>query len=93
MNQLSSQFLYYKRNQYALLLSHRTFDCHSSHLFKSFQIIKFFDLVTFHIAIFMYKFQNHLLPATFHSYFTNVTNVHSYNTRLTSKQSYYIPYV
>ena len=32
----------------------------------------------------MYKFQNQLLPATFHSYFTKVTNVHSYNTRLAS---------
>ena len=73
------------------IITFSQFDCHSSPLFKSLKIIKFFDLITLHIAIFMYKFHNKLLPATFHSYFTKITSVHNYNTRLAAKQSYYIP--
>ena len=63
----------------------------SSPLFKSLQVIKFYDLVTFYIATFMYKFHNQLLPTAFHSFFTKVTNIHKYNTRLAAKQSYYLP--
>ena len=52
-----------------------------------------YDLVTFHIATFMYKFHNQLLPTAFHSFFAKVTNIHKYNTRLAAKQSYYLPFV
>ena len=45
------------------------FDSPSSPLFKSLQIIKFFDLVTFYIAAFMYKFHNELLPIAFYLFF------------------------
>ena len=41
----------------------------------------------------MYKFHNQLLPTAFHSFFTKVTNIHKYNTRLAAKQSYYLPFV
>ena len=40
----------------------------------------------------MYKFHSHVLPATFHSFFTKVTSVHNYNTRFAAKHSYYLPY-
>ena len=56
-------------------------------LFKSLPVIKFFDRVTFLIAIFLYKFHNHLLPTTFYSFFTRVKSVHNYNTRFSRKQS------
>ena len=67
-------------------------DSPSSPLFKSLELIKFFDIVLFQIAIFMYKFHNNVLPAVFHSFFTKVTSVHNYNTRLAAKHSYYLPY-
>ena len=41
----------------------------------------------------MYKFHNQLLPTAFHSFFTKVTNIHKYNTRLAAKQSYDLPFV
>ena len=69
------------------------YDSPSSPLFKSLQVIKFYDLVPFHIATFIYKFHNQLLPTAFHSFFTKVTNIHKYNTRLAAKQSYYLPFV
>ena len=40
------------------LITFSRFDEHSSPLFKSLEIIKFLDLVTFHLAIFMYKYHN-----------------------------------
>ena len=41
-------------------------DSHSSPLFKSLGLIKFFDIVLFQIAILMFKFHNNVLPAAFH---------------------------
>ena len=60
-------------------------------LFKSLEIIKFLDLVTFHLAIFMYKYHNQLLPSVFNSFFTKISQIHTYNTKLGAKQSYYLP--
>ncbi len=65
------------------------FDEHSSPLFKQLNIIKIFDLITFHIA--MMKIHNNLLPSIFNTLFTPVNCVHSYNTRSAAKQSNYIP--
>ena len=67
-------------------------DNHSSPLFKSLGLIKFFDIVLLQIAIFMYKFQNNVLPAAFHTFVTKVTSVHNYNSRFAAKPSYYLPY-
>ena len=73
------------------LITFSRFDEHSSPLFKSLEIIKFLDLVTFHLAIFMYH--NQLLPSVFNSFFTKISQIHTYNTRLGAKQSYYLPKV
>ena len=45
---------------------------HSRPLFKSLEIIKFFDLVTFRIATSMHKYDNHLLPSVFLPFFTKI---------------------
>ena len=50
------------------LITFSRFDEHSSPLFNSLEIIKFLDLVTFHLAIFMYKYHNQLLPSVFNSF-------------------------
>ena len=39
----------------------------------------------------MYKFHNKLLPSTFNYFFTRVSKIHNYNTRVASKQSFYLP--
>ena len=69
------------------------FDEHSSPLFKTLNIIKLDDLVSYQIAIFMYKFKNRLLPLVFNNFFTEVSKVHQYNTRSAAKHSYYLPKV
>ena len=54
-------------------------------------VIKLFDEVTFHIAVFMYKFKNQLLPSNFDVFFTSVKETHNYNTRLSSRMTYALP--
>ena len=44
-----------------------------------------------YIASFMYKFHHRLLPSAFDNFFTPIDRIHNYNTRLASKQSYYLP--
>lgn len=73
------------------IMTFSKFDEHSSPLFKLLKIIKIFDLITLHIAMFMFKFHNQLLPSVFHNLFTPVDKIHSYNTRFAAKQSYYLP--
>ena len=68
-----------------------SFDHPSSQLFKSLEILKFPDLVTSVIAIFMFKFHNQLLPSAFQSFFTKLDTVRRYNTRHAAKQSYCLP--
>ena len=73
------------------IITFSSFDHPSSSLYKSLNIIKLPDLVKLTVAIFMYKYHNRLLPTAFQSFFTNVNKVHNYNTRLASKQSFYLP--
>ena len=71
------------------IITFSKFDAHSSSLFKQLNIIKLTDLVNLHVVLFMYKYHNNLLPPTFDNFFTPVCNVHSQNTRLASKLTYY----
>ena len=73
------------------VMTFSNFDHHSSPLFKALEILKISDLVTYLIAIYMYKFHNQLLPGVLVSFFTKVDAVHSYNTRHSAKQTYYSP--
>ena len=64
---------------------------HTSPLFKDLNVIKLFDEVTVHIAFFMYKFKNQLLPTNFNVFFASVKETHNYNTRLSSRMTYALP--
>ena len=60
------------------------FDDHSSPLFKRLQILKFADLITLHMTMFMYKYHQRLLPLSLNDLFTPVHQIHSYNPGLSS---------
>ena len=68
-----------------------SFDEHSNPLFRLLVIMKLSDLVTLHIALFMHKFHNKLLPSYFDNFFNPVLSIHNYNTRSAANQSYYLP--
>ena len=63
---------------------------HSSPLFKTLNIIKLHDLVSYQTAIFMYGFKNRLLPLVFNNFFTEVSEVHQYIRRPAAKQFSYL---
>ena len=64
---------------------------HSSPLFKKLNILKFVDLVQFYNAVFTFDYHTNNLPPVFNHYFTPISNIHHYNTRLASKSSYSLP--
>ena len=74
-----------------LIITFSKFDAHSGTIFKYLTIIKLPDLYVSNIAIFMHKFHHKKLPSAFNHYFTTVNEIHAYNTRLASKQSYSLP--
>ena len=70
------------------LITFSKFDEHTSPLFKITGILKFFDLVTLHISLFMFKFHKKLLPPVFDTYFRTISTIHNYRTRLSSKDAF-----
>ena len=48
------------------------------------------ELVILHNALFMYHYYYNLLPSSFANFFQTVASMHSHNTRLASKSTYYI---
>ena len=73
------------------IITFSSFTEHTSPIFKSLKIVKFFDIVKLITSVFMYKFHRKLLPSIFSNFFTPVRNVHNYNTRLASKSSFVLP--
>ena len=51
---------------------------------------KLTDLVTLYNALLMYNYHHNLLPSSFENFFKTVASIHSYNTRLASKSTYYL---
>ena len=85
------QPLYILQKKAVRFMTFSTFDEHSTPLFRLLEIMKLYDLVTFHIALFMHKFHNNSLPSNFDAFFNSVLNIHNYNTRSAANQSYYLP--
>ena len=54
-----------------------------------FQVLKLKDMVKIEIAKFMFRFKNKMLPIFFDNYFTNLSEIHKYNTRQKAKSGYY----
>lgn len=73
------------------IINFSSYNEHSSPLFKDLNVVKLFDIITFQLAVFMYKFHKKLLPPVFGPYFNSVRMLHNYNTRLSSKMTYTIP--
>ena len=55
-----------------------------------FETVKGKMEVTLHNALLMYNYHHNLLPSSFENFFKTVASIHSYNTRLASKSTYYL---
>ena len=86
---LQSLFILQKRS--IRIITFTKYYEHTSMLFKSLNIIKLIDLVTFHVAVFMKKFYNILLPSVYDDFFRSTSDVHDYNTRFSTSQTFGIP--
>ena len=73
------------------LITFSEFNAHSSPLFFKLEILKFTDVVFLQNALFMHDFHANVIPPVFLDFFNPVSNIHKYNTRLASKNAYYIP--
>ena len=77
------QPLYILQKKAVRIMTFSSFDEHSTPLFRLLAIMKLSDLVTFHIALFMHKFQNKLLPSYFDSFFKVASHPNCDQTDLT----------
>ena len=68
-----------------------SFHEHLSPIFRKLNIIKLDNLISYHIAVFMYRFNNSLLPSAVNALFSKVSEIHHCNTRSAAKQSCYLP--
>ena len=85
--------LFMLRKRAIRLITFSKFDEHTSPLFKTTGILKFFDLVTLHISLFMFNFHKKLLHTVFDTYFRPISTIHNYRTRLSSKYAFSVPRV
>jgi hypothetical protein len=60
---------------------------------KNWKSLSSMILLHFIFALFMMKIHNKLLPPIFNTFVTAVNQVHSYDTRSSAKQFYYLPKV
>ena len=73
------------------LMTFTSFHEPSSPIFRTLNIIKLDDLISYHIAVFMYRLNNSLLPSAFDAFFSKVSEIHHYNTRSAAKRLYCLP--
>ena len=66
---------------------------HTNSTFLALNILKFQDLVFYQNTLFMYDFHSGNLPHIFSTFFSPVSQKHSYNTRLASRSTYSLPKV
>ena len=63
------QNLYITRKKIVRFVTNSARNTHTNPLFKQTKILPFFDQIYFHNAVFMYQFQNSLLPSPFIDFF------------------------
>ena len=66
---------------------------HTSPLFKQLNLLKFTDIVYLKTAMFLHDYFNGKLPEIFDNFFSEISNIHQYNTRLASRSTYSLPQI
>ena len=69
------------------------FDSHTDPIFRDLEVLKFSNVVLFHLGKFMFFFSKGLLPNSFNKMFTLANYIHPYNTSNSSNSNFYIPLV
>ena len=61
----------------------------SKPLFEKYNVLNIFQMYSYELAIFMYKFKHEMLPPSFNGIFASHHETHNYNTR--NKNDFLIP--
>jgi len=86
---LNPIFILQKKLVRIMTFSH--YNAHTNQLFYNLKILKLPDITFLQTALFMFDYYSGNLPETFSNFFTQVHNLHHYNTRLASKLTYTLP--
>jgi len=62
-------------------ISKSEFRSHTAPLFKDLNLLRIYDMYTYYLCIFMFKYSINQLPSLFKDYFIKRSNVHNLNTR------------
>ena len=79
-----------QNNAIRATIGSRKYD-HVTSSYKSFMILKNYDLYKLEIATLMHKHDDSKLPSAFDGQFGKPSNVHRYSTRSNQNHTYYIP--
>ena len=71
------------------IVSNSTYDAHTGPIFKELKLLKFHDIHSLQLGIFMFSFKNSTLPSKFNNFFLLNSQIHNYNTR--NAQSFRLP--
>ena len=71
------------------IVSNSTYDAHTGPIFKELKLLKFHDIHSFQLGIFMFSFKYSTLPSKFNNFFLLNSQIHNYNTR--NAQSFRLP--
>ena len=67
------------------IIANASFNAHTAPLFRDLKLLNFSKTLKFNQSMIMWDFEQGALPNCFESFFEKVSNVHSYNTRSSSK--------
>ena len=65
----------------ARIISNSHYRSHSARLFQKHDVLNVYDSYKLELGVFMYKYFNGLLPMSFNSFFTNLSDIHNYDKR------------
>ena len=63
------------------IVSNSHYRSHSASLFQKYVILNVYDSYKLELGVFMYKYFNGLLPMSFNTFFTKLSDIHNYDTR------------
>ena len=76
--------IYLLQKRFVRAVTKSNYLAHSAPLFSRLKVLDIYQINSFHVGKFMYKYQNRLLPSIFLELFQTSSQIHKYNTRSSS---------
>jgi hypothetical protein len=73
--------IFYLQKRAVRIITNTHFRAHSAPLFSQLGLLDIFQINSFHISKFMFRYHKQMLPRVFHHIFVTSNQVHNYNTR------------